>query len=68
MAEVTTLHERVCSLMRDRRPRTLGEVIREVGSNENGVRPVLTRLEIDETLLVIRDPSLGAAMYVWNEA
>lgn len=63
-----TIHERVCALMRDGHPRFLEEVIREVGSNENGVRPVLTRLEIDETLNVVRDPESCRRMFVWNNA
>lgn len=61
-----TIHERVCALMRDGKPRLLEDVVSEVGSNANGVYPVLSRLECDESLSTTRDPVGGRRLYVWN--
>ncbi len=63
-----TVHERVCALMRDGESRTVAEVMSAVGSNANGVRPVLQALEIEGSLRCVRDPRTQLRVYVWNEA
>lgn len=63
-----TLHEKVCALMKDGESRTVSEVIYHVGSNGNGVRPILSNLEIEGSLKVVRDPVTQLRVYIWAEA
>lgn len=63
-----TLHERICALMKDGESRTVSEVMLEVESNGNGVRPILSALEMEGSLKVVRDPVTQLRVYVWNDA
>lgn len=65
-----TIHELVCALMRDGKPRFTLEIVEEIGrgSNVNGIYPVLARLETEESLSAIVDPATGRMLYVWNDA
>lgn len=63
-----TLHERICALMKDGESRTVSEVMLEVESNGNGVRPILSNLELEGSLKVVRDPVTQLRVYVWADA
>jgi len=63
-----TLHEKVCALMKDGESRTVSEVMHAVDSNGNGVRPILSGLEVEGSLKVIRDPVTQLRVYVWADA
>ena len=62
------LHERICRLMRDGKARSISEVMADVGSTYNGVYPILSTLELEDALKVIKDPVTGLRMFAWNDA
>lgn len=62
-----TLDERICALMKDGESRTVSEVMHAVDSNGNGVRPILSDLELEGSLKVVRDPVTQLRVYVWND-
>ncbi len=63
-----TVHERVCALMRDGRPRLAAEVAEEVGTTCDNAQKTLALLETDTTLIVCRAPGAKRSLYVWNDA
>lgn len=66
MAEVATLHERVCTLMRDGFVRSVLDVMGDIDAGSyDVVGRIMARLETEESLTSLRDPMNGRRMYVW---
>ncbi len=68
MDHVATVHERVCALMRDGRPRLASEVADEIGTSYKHAYVHLALLETETSLKVLRAPGTNKNLYVWNDA
>ena len=65
---VETVHERVCALMRDGKPRLVSEVALEADTSRHVAYLMLMRLETEETLVALREPGSNRNLYVWANA
>lgn len=62
-----TIHERVCALMRDGKPRLVREVADEVGTTYHIAYLVLMNLALEDSLTTVREPGSNRNLYVWND-
>ena len=63
-----TIHERVCALMRDGKPRLVREVAVEVETSAHIAYMTLAKLATETSLRTLREPGSNRNLYVWNDA